>query len=176
GGKPKPVGLMVRNGQIINREYVRFDGVLTIDVRNRAQIQYRRAVSFGGGLFDLNDGGERRAFLNTAARENASIIQSHLLILNGEVDVAQLASAPRFRRRIMFQTAEGHTGVFDSSPRSLTLYEAAVEVAETFAPEMALNLDMGSYDFCRRGSQLCGYLSVSDAAKLSNIIRLSKVD
>jgi hypothetical protein len=172
GGKPKPVGLMVRGGEIVNREYVRFDGVLTIDAQNALQVQYRRAVSLGGGLFDLNDAGERRAFLNTAAREKASIIQSHLLILNGEVDVAPRASAPRFWRRILFQTAAGYIGVYDSSPRALTLYEVAEEVAQAYAPVMALNLDMGSYDFCRRGRQLCGYLAADAAAKLSNIIRL----
>lgn len=172
GDKPKPVGLMVRDGRIISREYVRFDGVLTIDAAGAPLIQYRRAVNLGGGLFDLNDAGERRAFLSISAREKADVLQSHLLIVNGQVDVTQRASAPRFRRRIMFQTSKGALGVYDSSPRSLTLYEAAMEVARDFAPVMALNLDMGSYDFCRRGADLCGYLTDEGAAKLSNIIRL----
>ena len=43
---------------------------------------------------------------------------------------------------------------------------------------MALNLDMGSFDYCVRrttgGTDPCGVLGVGDTAKLSNLLRLSQ--
>lgn len=173
GGKPKPVGLMVRNGEVISREFVRFDGVLVVDAAGVPEIHLRTRVPLGGKAYDLNDRTARAAFLTAAASAGADVAQSHLLIIDGRADVADQAGAPMFRRRIMFQMANGDIGVFDSSPRALTLHDATEEVAARFAPAMALNLDMGSYDFCRRGADLCGLLSDEGAAKLSNLLRFS---
>ena len=170
-GRPKPVGLFVRGGEIISREYVRFDGVLTIENAS-PQLHYRRAVRLADQIYDLEKPAERAAFLDAAADAGAAVMQSHLLIIDGEVDTAPIDGAPRFRRRILFETADGEIGVYDTSPRAVTLDEAAREVAETFSPSMALNLDMGSYDFCRRGGELCGALAPAQTAKLSNLLRL----
>ena len=173
---PKPVGLMVRNGEVISREFVRFDGVLVIDAQGMPGIHLRSRVSLLGVTYNLNDRSARGVFLAAASAAGADVAQSHLLIIDGVADVADQAGAPTFRRRVLFQLANGDIGVFDSSPRALTLHDATVEVAARFAPAMALNLDMGSYDYCRRGEALCGLLSEEGMAKLSNILRFSQAE
>ncbi len=174
-GRPKPVGLFVRGGEVISREYVRFDGVLTI-TSGQPTLHYRRRIAFDEQHFDLEDASDRATFVTRAARVNADVMQSHLLIVDGKVDTAPIDGAPRFRRRILFQMADGQFGIFDSSPRMLTLNEATQEVADRFAPEMALNLDMGSYDFCRFGKRLCGALGPRATGKLSNLLRFTPVN
>ena len=171
-GWPKPVGLFARGGEVISREYVRFDGVLTI-VGGAPALHYRHDVTLGDDRFDLELASDRARFLDRAATVGAGVLQSHLLIVDGKVDTAPIDGAPRFRRRILFQDAEGGFAVFDSSPRSLTLHEATEEVAARFAPDMALNLDMGSYDYCSRGAEPCGALPISAMGKLSNVLRFS---
>ncbi|QIE54778.1 hypothetical protein G5B40_04565 [Pikeienuella piscinae] len=171
--KPKPVGLFVRRGEIVLREYVRFDGVLLIDETGAPRILHRRRADFGDETFDLDDPGRRAAFLEAVAAGKGSLLQSHLLIADGEIDAFEKEGAPRFRRRILFQTAAGETAIFDSGLRALTLAEATAEVAAEYAPRMAINLDMGSYDFCQLGKRKCGLLSYAETGKLSNILRFS---
>lgn len=172
GGRPKPVGLFLRAGEIVGREYARFDGLLLIDAAGRPSIRHRRRAEIGGRRFDLDDAEARAAFLAAAAAAGASLLQSHLLIAEGEVDAKPLADAPRFRRRILFETAEGAFGLWDSGLAALTLNEAAEMLAARHRPRMALNLDMGSYDFCRDGPRLCGLLGAAETGKLSNLLRL----
>ena len=173
GGRPKPVGLFVRSGDVVSREYVRFDGLLVIDAAGEATLGYRRRARFGGDIFDLEDKEARKAFIDAVAARGGSLLQSHLLIVEGAVDTAPVAGAPRFRRRILMQDEDGSLGLYDSTPRALTLNEAANEVARLFSPAMALNLDMGSYDFCRQGETLCGALRYDETGKLSNLLRFS---
>ena len=169
--RPKPVGLFVRAGEVVSREYVRFDGVATVEA-GRLAIHYRRAVELGERRFDLEAAEDRAAFLDMAAARDASVFQSHLLIISGRVDTRPVDGAPVFRRRILFQTEDGGVGVWDSSPGALTLDEAAREVQARFKPAMALNLDMGSYDFCLKGATLCGALAYAQTGKLSNMLQL----
>ncbi|MEL7462537.1 MAG: hypothetical protein AAFN79_00620 [Pseudomonadota bacterium] len=172
GGRPKPVGLFVSEGRVASREYVRFDGVLTVEA-GRPTLHYRRRVSLGGAVWDLEDKAARAAFLEAARARGAGVAQSHLLIIDGAVDTAPVDGAPRFRRRILFQTDEG-IGIWDSGAEMLTLDAAARSVHGRFAPEMALNLDMGSYDFCQIGEARCGALSYAQTGKLSNMLRLGE--
>ena len=175
-GTPKPVGLLVRDGQVISREFVRFDGVLTVDRSGVPRLQMRTRVDLGGRRFNLNVPEERAGFLRMAEQAEADVLQSHLLIIDGQADVADQGGAPSFRRRILFQMANGDVGVFDSSPRALTLHDATEEVARRFSPAMALNLDMGSYNFCRRGAVPCGLLGADGLTKLSNLLRFRRRD
>ena len=170
-GRPKPVGLFASEGRIASREYVRFDGVLTI-AEGRPRLHYRRRVKFLGRNWDLEDRADRSGFLAAAETSGASLLQSHLLIIDGAVDTAPVSGAPVFRRRILFQKGDA-VGVWDSGADALTLDEAAREVARRFAPDMALNLDMGSYDFCQRGAVRCGALRYAQTGKLSYMLRFS---
>lgn len=171
GGKPRPVGLFIHKGDILIREYARFDGVLLIDADGQARIMHRRRVSFQGLDYDLNDASRRSAFLSDVAEADGSLLQSHLLVVDGAGDVRATEGAPRFRRRILFQMPNGDLGLYDSTPRPLTLAEATAEVVARYQPVMALNLDMGSYDYCRRGANPCGPFTLETTAKLSNLLR-----
>ncbi|MEX2520681.1 MAG: hypothetical protein WD969_15260 [Paracoccaceae bacterium] len=173
-GKPKPVGLFIRRGLVVSREYVRADGVLLVDAAGAPRLLHRRRASFAGVGYDLEDPDQRTRLLAAVVEAGGSLIQSHLLIVDGVVDAHPQDGAPRFRRRILFQSKSGEFGLWDSSPRALTLAEAAEELAATFGPQMAINLDMGSYDFCREGTKSCGLLSYAETGKLSNILRFSR--
>ncbi|MEM7270642.1 MAG: hypothetical protein AAF401_15490 [Pseudomonadota bacterium] len=170
-GAPKPVGLFVRNGEIISREYVRFDGLLTVSSEGKPKLHYRRAVAADDMRLDLENPDQRKLVLERMEQSGGSLLQSHLLIIAGKVDTAPIAGAPLFTRRILFETYEGHLGLYQS-PFPLTLDLAARDVARRFNPKMALNLDMGSYDYCRKGASQCGVLTDGETAKLSNLIRL----
>jgi hypothetical protein len=175
-GLPKPVGVFVHRGQVINPNLGRMDGILLIDpVTGQPQLHHRRRVGLAGQSYDLTDLGRRRAFLSQAASSGVSVLQSHLLIVDGRVDVRPQEAAPVFARRILFTDDLGF-GLFQT-PASDTLRGAAERLAVKFAPRMALNLDMGSYDFCLAvdgGVETnCGFLGRGDTAKLSNLLLLS---
>ena len=171
-GLPKPVGLFVRRGEVVSREYVRFDGVLTVTADGRPAIHYRRAVRWAGETYDLERPERRAALIRAVAQAGGGLMQSHLLIIDGRVDTSAVANAPIFRRRMLFQTEAGDIGVHETSPEAMTLDRAARTLATRHAPAMALNLDMGGYNFCRRGPSLCGPLTPEQTGKLSNLLRL----
>jgi hypothetical protein len=176
GGLPKPVGLFVHDGQVVNPNLGRMDGVLVVDSRGGAPaLHHRTRLPLGGRIHDLTRLDERREFLSGAAAAELSVLQSHLLIVDGRVDVRQQDDAPIFVRRLLFTDADGF-GVYQTR-MAVTLRAAAEELASQLAPRMALNLDMGSYDYCREavaGAETgCGVLGRNDTAKLSNLLILT---
>jgi len=175
-GLPKPVGMFVDGGQIINPNLGRMDGVLVVDPEIGLPLLHHRArVPLGGDVYDLTELAQRRAFLSAAAASGHSVLQSHLLIVDGVVDVAPQENTPVFIRRMLFVDADGF-GVYQPAG-ALTLLDAAERLAKAHAPDMALNLDMGSYDYCRvavGGVETgCGVLGGNDTARLSNLLVLS---
>ncbi|WP_339950855.1 hypothetical protein [uncultured Albimonas sp.] len=185
-GKPKPVGLFLHRGQAISLEYGRMDGLLVIEADGAARILSAPSAQVAGASFDLTDLEGRRAFVAAAKTAGASALQSHLLIRDGELDLRPVESAPAAIRRILFQDSDGALAIWQSGARALTLHEAAEELARLHAPAMAMNLDMGSYDFCERtgaqsaaagdgvrgASYSCGFLDRQGLERLSNLIRL----
>ena len=128
----------------------------------------------GGRDYDLSELEQRHDFLAEASARGLSVLQSHLLIVDGEVDVLPQEDAPVFTRRMLF-TDEAGFGLYQTG-RPETLYGAARQLAEALAPRMALNLDMGSYDYCQRaedGAEAgCGRLERDDALALFMIFAL----
>jgi hypothetical protein len=174
-GLPTPVGLFVRDGTVVNRNLGRMDGVLLVDPKTgQPELHHRHRVAFAGKRFDLNDLGQRRDFIAAAAAAGISVMQSHLLIVDGTVDVREQEGAPVFTRRMLFTDSHGF-GLYQTG-WAMTLYDAAQELAEALSPQMVLNLDMGSYDYCQRfvaGSEsACGALDRGNTAKLSNLLIL----
>ena len=161
-GAHMPVGFLLRDGEVINRNGGRMDGVLLVD-EDGARITRRDVIGI-----DSAEG--RVAFAEGAAGRPVSLLQSHLLISEGELDIHEVEDAPRFTRRILIETEAG-MGIWQSA-QPLTLYAAAVAVEEACAPRMALNLDMGSYDYCTLDGVYCGLLR--DTERLSNLIRLER--
>ena len=175
-GHPKPVGLFVQVGRVINPNLGRMDGVLITDpASGRPALHHRTRVPLGDRRYDLTRLDERRVFLDRAVAAGLSVLQSHLLIVDGRVDVREQEGAPAFVRRLLFTDADGF-GIYQTTA-PLTLLEAAGQLAAKHAPRLALNLDMGSYDYCRiaeGGSETgCGLLGAGDTGKLSNLLVLT---
>lgn len=175
-GQPNPVGLFVDDGQLINPNLGRMDGILVIDPQGRPQIHHATRVPLRGETADLTDADQRLDFAAWAAENGLSVVQSHLLITDGRVDVRPQVGAPKARRRLLFSGPDGW-GVYQTR-NAVTLFDAAFELNRRYRPDMALNLDMGSYDYCvatRDGlATTCGVLGAGDTAKLSNLIRFSR--
>ncbi len=149
------------------------DGILLVDpASGRPDLQNRTALDYGGRIYDLRDLDQRHGFIDAARDAGISVLQSHLLIVGGRVDVRPQDDAPAFMRRILFVGAEGF-GIYQTSVPA-TLYDAARALSDAHAPDMALNLDMGSYDYCLRQAsgeaEGCGLLDADDTAKLSNLL------
>ena len=175
-GLQNPVGLFVDGGTVINPNLGRMDGVLVIDpATGRPELHHRARLTFAGRDYDLTALDQRHAFLDAASGRGVSVLQSHLLIVDGQIDVRTQENAPMFTRRILFIDDAGY-GLYQT-PGSRTLFDAAMQLAEALAPSMALNLDMGSYDYCqhvREGEVSgCGMLGRDDTGKLSNLLVLT---
>ena len=176
GGRPNPVGLFVDGGRVISPNLARMDGILIIGPDAQPRLYHATRVPLGGGTTDLTDPDRRHDFAEAAARQGRSVLQSHLLITDGIVDVRPRSDAPKARRRLLF-IGPGGWGVYQTA-HPVTLFEAATEVQRQFRPEMALNLDMGSFDYCietRAGvATNCGVLSASQTDKLSNLLQFTR--
>ena len=175
-GKPKPVGLFIRGGEVVNPNLGRMDGVLVIDSTDgEPEFHHRERVALEGRTYDLRDLDQRRAFIDAASARGLSVMQSHLLIASGVFDVHPQEDAPAFVRRMLFADGDGF-GIWQTEAAA-TLYEAAAELDAALGPRMVMNLDMGSYDFCRRaenGTEVsCGSVAPEGTGKLSNLLLLS---
>jgi len=173
GGLPNPVGLFVDNGRIVSPNLARMDGILVLGADGQPRIHHAAEVPNRGEIADLTDPDQRLDFAARAAEQGVSVMQSHLLIAEGRVDVREQAGAPTARRRMLF-AGPGGWGLYQTA-EAVTLFDAAWELQQRFRPEMALNLDMGSFDYClatRDGvTSNCGVLGAADTAKLSNALR-----
>lgn len=176
GDRPKPVGFYIHRGDLVSLEFGRMDGILLVAPDGTARITVASDVPLTGERHRLTSLSGRRAFARAAAEAGVSVLQSHLLIRNGELDLRPATDAPVAERRILFQTREGALALWQSGGRALTLHEAASELAARHAPVMALNLDMGGHDYCLRraggGDELCGRLTTAGLDHLSNLLRL----
>ena len=165
-------GLAVISGEILSRRLQGWDGVLIIDGDRLPQVYNARDVQFRGQTYNIKDPEQGGALLSDVSEAGASMIQSHLLISNSVLDLRNLENAPVFYRRLLYLRHDGEFGIWQPNAR-LTLYDAAVMLQDELQPMMALNLDMGAYDFCRsktRGD--CGRLTVG-MEKLTNILTFS---
>lgn len=176
GGLPNPVGLFVDAGRVISPNLARMDGILVISPQGEPSIHHHARVPHRGRLADLSDPDLRLDFAASAAERGYSVMQSHLLVTDGRVDVRPQMDAPKARRRMLFAGPAGW-GVYQTSD-AVTLFDAAWELHQRYRPDMALNLDMGSFDYCiaRRdgAASNCGVLGPDDTSRLSNLLLFSR--
>lgn len=169
-------GLVIHNGKLISRRYQSWDGVLVIDSQGVPKLFNAHDVLVENIRYNLKEKASREQFIKKAIASDLSVIQSHLLISNGELDLNEVDNAPRFKRRLLVSFADGNFAIWETK-QSETLYDAAANLLQEVAPEMALNLDMGAYDYCKKGpiDKLveCGGLLVSKD-KLTNVLIFSK--
>lgn len=170
-------GLAIKNGMTASKRFQKWDGGLLIDAAGHAQIVNVAAVPLGLKTFNLKDKTDRPEFLSEASTQKISFIQSHLLITDGNLDTREVAGAPRFQRRILYSDKAGNISLFDSGNRALTLFEAASELHKTHNAHMALNLDMGSYDYCQiengTSSVACGIIRSASDTRLTNLLQFT---
>jgi hypothetical protein len=176
GGLPKPVGMFVHDGAVINPNLGRMDGILLVDPgTGQPELHHRARLRLGDRDFDLRSLDQRRAFVAEAMARSLSVAQSHLLIVDGRVDVRSQEDAPAFVRRMFFIDKSGF-GLYETVWPE-TLWDAARQLADALAPQMALNLDMGSYNYCQRAKNGvengCGGVDRSEIEKLSNLLVLT---
>lgn len=174
GGSPNPVGLFVDGGHVVNQTLAPMDGILLI-ADGRLSLHHRARVPWNGTVVDLSAPSARVRFAREAAADGVSVAQSHLIIVDGRLDVRDRPDAPRFTRRMLFEDAHGF-GLWQSAA-ALTLHDAGAELIDGYAPRMALNLDMGSYDLCiweiRDESRNCGYVPRRPMQDFSNLLAVT---
>jgi hypothetical protein len=175
GGHPNPVGLFVDNGRIVSPNLARMDGILVIDADGQPRIHQSTRVPQRDGVADLTDPDQRLDFAGWSGENDLSVLQSHLLIVDGRLDVRPQMDAPKARRRLLFTDRHGW-GIHQTTD-SVTLFDAGFELLQRYRPGMAINLDMGSFDYCiatdaGRAPTSCGVLDSGQTAKLSNILRV----
>ncbi|MEM9724524.1 MAG: hypothetical protein AAF909_03555 [Pseudomonadota bacterium] len=177
GDRFAPEGFVVQRGDARLARLQGWDGLLLIDGEGRPSLHNVAGVGHGDRVWNLRDREARREFVQVARREGLSAVQSHLLINEGVLDLRPAEGAPRAVRRLLFETDDGRIGVYDTRPRALTLYEAAQALRKRVGPRFALNLDMGTYDFCEKqsaqGAVLCGRLRRDDIGKLTNVLAIT---
>jgi len=175
GEKREPEGLFIVAGEALDPYPQGWDGVAMIDGSGRLSVHHAGRIDVGNERFDLRRKASRIAFAQAAKARKWSAFQSHLLVIDGKVDTKPREGAPRFARRLLYTLADGSIGLYETPP--LTLHDAAVAIDAALAPVMALNLDMGSYDYCRiegAGPRNCGALALGQTGKLSNLLVLSR--
>ena len=173
GGRPNPVGLFVDDGRIVSPNLARMDGILVIGADGQPRIHQATRVPLRERVADLTDPDQRLDFADWAGENGLSVLQSHLLIVDGRLDVRPQLDAPKARRRMLFTDKEGW-GVYQTTD-AVTLFDAAFDLQQRFRPGMAINLDMGSFDYCVETDAgvptTCGVVDPGGTSKLSNVLR-----
>ncbi len=169
-------GIALIDGILKSKRLQSWGGILVTD-QGKAQIYPTAAVEYAGEFFDLTTSNRLYSFIELAKAKRLSVLQSHLLIHNGKLDLNYIHNAPKFVRRILFTNIDGSVGIWQSE-KAETLYEATRQLRSEQNPNMAFNLDMGAYDFCRQSVdskiENCGEPSAGIDA-LTNVISLTAV-
>lgn len=169
-------GLVIQGGKMVSRRYKNWDGVLLVDANGKPEVFHASAVRIADITYNLKDKSDRDAFVPKAQEAGLAVIQSHLLITNGKLDLEDIDGAPRFIRRLFVQQVDGSFGIWETAMPE-TLYDAALLVQEELNPQMAFNLDMGAYNYCISGpveaQKDCGQLLASKDS-LTNVLIFSK--
>ena len=159
-------GLAIAGGRVISKRYHPWDGLLVIKNGNPSLFRANH-VRIDGQQWNIKNNSDRASFIKTAQTDGWQVIQSHLLIANGQLDLRDLPKARKFVRRFLFTSTQGW-GIYQTKTAK-TLFAAASEIQQNLNPDMVFNLDMGAYDLCMQGQTPCGNLFVHES-KLTNIL------
>lgn len=160
-----PVGLSAARGRIANPAIRDMEGLVVITPNGRWKIDHIDHLEYGLQPYRIRQSREDYlAFLSAIEQDQLSVFQSHLLVYEGVVQVPATADPARARRRVLFQTGRADLHVFDSKSEALTLREAALRVKERFGADRAVNLDMGTFNYCmkKEGIQPISYSHLPD--------------
>ncbi len=169
-----PAGLAINKGKIINPALQKWDGFLIIDSDGKIHIADVNQINYQFRQFNLHKSYEDyRYFLKIASREKLTVIQSHLLINQGKILTTEGKNSKIFRRRVVFGTADGGIHVYDSLEQVITLHALAKTLKEQYDAQIALNLDMGIYNYgmlYNKKGKTKDYSSLGQNIILSNVL------
>lgn len=168
-----PAGLAANMGKIINPVIQAFDGLIIINSQGEITLTHIDNLQYDlRSLHIRSSFRDYQNFLKLIENNRLSVLQSHLFINNGELLIDDKQNSPKARRRLLFQTADNSVHVFDSQVKEMTLYEAANFIKANFKAIIAINLDMGEYNFCTVYSnfQPKDYSDLKKGVLLSNFI------
>jgi hypothetical protein len=166
-------GLAIDGERLVSSRFQGWDGFLMVSPSGEPQVFNAAKITLDGKTYNLKRQPDRRNFVAASRAQGYAMIQSHLLITDGALDVKNVENARRFVRRMFFTDGAGW-GVYETKS-AVTLYDAAVEIQEALNPDMVLNLDMGAYNYCQKntpdGFEACGDL-FTNAENLTNLITI----
>lgn len=168
-----PAGLTVDKGEVVNPAIQNFDGLLLVWPDGRLQISHINSLQSSLRSLRIKSSfPDYMNFLKMAEQERLSVLQSNLLINDGEILVKDDPGLKKLPRRVIFQTADGGIHVYDSSNQEQTLFETARHIREHYQAERALNLETGSYSFCtvNKQNQLNNRSNFKPGTIISNFI------
>jgi hypothetical protein len=171
----RPVGLFTINGEIINPAIRDWSGLVIIS-NGKVYIENAKNIVLNFRRLNIVDSlDDLRVFIDWVEDNKASVFQSHLVV-NNSLPKASSKNA-KFRRRMIYEDINNDIFIYDSYEKELTLFDAANFLIKEHNAIKAVNLDMGTYNYCNRklknGIENCGYLK--DTTILSNVLRLKTV-
>jgi hypothetical protein len=168
-----PVGLAIDKGKVVNPALQKWDGLIIINQHGQLFLNHIKQLNYQFKQYNINSSlNDYHGFLQLAKQEKLTVLQSHLLINNGQLLVDNKPNQKKFRRRIIFQTPDMGIHLYDSQKEVLSFYEAASYLKDNFDAIIAINLDMGTYNLGKRYSD--GTL-IEDLSHLGNNVVLSNL-
>ena len=171
-----PTGLALDKGSVISPFIFDWDGFLIVYSNGNMEVQHRNYLNIGGRKFNLSKGfNELQGLIQFCRIRNVSIIQSHLILSNGE-NISNSKNHKKFRRRIIFTDSSGNISIFDSFENQLTLFEASEMIKKKYNAFNAINLDMGTYNLglIKNGGNIRDISNIGKSTKLTNVLEIEK--
>ncbi|MEO0896735.1 MAG: hypothetical protein AAFY71_10080 [Bacteroidota bacterium] len=142
-----PTGLCISGGKVINPFLQKWDGMILIQ-NGKIRLAHIDQLPLPFSQIDIKrDYNHYKAFLEMATTSQMTVLQSHLLVDRGKVAVGGNSSARKMRRRVIFQTKDQGLHIYDSMDDLLSLKECAEILVNQYKANVAINLDMGGYNF-----------------------------
>lgn len=173
-----PTGLALDEGNVISPFIFDWDGFLIVYGNGIMDIQHRNNLNIGGRKFNLSKGfDELQELISFCRIRNISLIQSHLILNNGD-NISNPKNNKKFRRRIVFTDSSGNLSVYDSFENQVTLYEASEIIKKKYNAFNAINLDMGTYNLglIKSGNNIRDISNIGKSTKLTNVIEIEKTE
>jgi hypothetical protein len=170
-----PDGLTIVNGTVVNPTLQKFDGLIIIHPNHQIELTNVDNIRLNETVLHLKSNPtDLTTLLNIATKNKISILQSHLLLDKGMILIGEKASTRVFRRRVIFQTSDHQLYVYDSLDKKETLLETATRLKQQFGANTAINLDMGTYNYCWRNEnqQITSFSEMGAGIVLSNLLVL----
>lgn len=168
-----PAGLTIDKGEVVNPVIQDFDGLLQIWPDGQLQITHINALQ--NNLKNLrirSSYADYIDFMKQAEQTKLTVLQSNLLLNDGEVLVKDDPLLKKLQRRIIFRTSDGGLHVYDSLDKEQTLFEAAQYLKDHYHAQSAINLETGTYSFCtvNKQNQLINRSNFKPGTIISNFI------